>query len=181
MALEARIDADLQLGEDAGAGRRAAVAAGAPSDARATRLPLMLALYRSGRQAEALEVYQRTRAHLMGELGLEPGPELRALQTQILEQSPAIDGGLGRDAARRRARRPVAGDAVTIVIAQIDRAASLIDGLGESVPRGRERVGRAAAAASGEARGARGCATGGGLAGRVRRRPGGARCGARGT
>ena len=52
---------------------------------------LMLALYRTGRQAEALEVYRRTHAHLAGELGLEPGPELRERQAQILGQAPAIE------------------------------------------------------------------------------------------
>ena len=51
----------------------------------------MLALYRCGRQAEALDAYQRTRAHLATELGLEPGPALKALQTQILAQSPRLN------------------------------------------------------------------------------------------
>jgi predicted ATPase len=50
----------------------------------------MLALYRSGRQTEALEVYSRTRARLRDELGLEPGAELRELQRQILEQDPGL-------------------------------------------------------------------------------------------
>jgi predicted ATPase/class 3 adenylate cyclase len=51
---------------------------------------LMLAYYRCGRQGESLEVYQRTRAHLAEELGLEPGPALAALQAQILEQAPTL-------------------------------------------------------------------------------------------
>ena len=50
----------------------------------------MVALYRCGRQADALEVYQRTRTQLAEELGLEPGPALKALQTQILEQAPSL-------------------------------------------------------------------------------------------
>jgi DNA-binding SARP family transcriptional activator len=45
---------------------------------------LMTALYRDGRQAEALEVYRRTRAILVAELGLEPGPQLRAVEGRIL-------------------------------------------------------------------------------------------------
>ena len=52
---------------------------------------LMLALYRSRRQAEATEVYQRTRRRLVDELGLEPGPQLHALLTRILEQDPDLD------------------------------------------------------------------------------------------
>ena len=51
---------------------------------------LMLALYRAGRQAEALEVYRAAHAHLDGELGLEPGHALRALELSILRQDPAL-------------------------------------------------------------------------------------------
>lgn len=50
----------------------------------------MLALYRSGRQADALTVYRRTRAALVGGLGIEPGPELRALQHRILGHHASI-------------------------------------------------------------------------------------------
>ncbi|MEA2283324.1 MAG: hypothetical protein QOK21_3931, partial [Solirubrobacteraceae bacterium] len=52
---------------------------------------LMLALYRSGRQADALEVYRRARAELVDALGIEPGRELRRLQQAILEQDPSLD------------------------------------------------------------------------------------------
>ena len=51
---------------------------------------LMLALYRSGRQADALETFQEARRVLADELGLEPGPELRVLQEAILAHDPAI-------------------------------------------------------------------------------------------
>jgi DNA-binding SARP family transcriptional activator len=50
----------------------------------------MLALYRSGRQADALRVYRRTREALIDGLGLEPGRELRELQQRILEHDAAI-------------------------------------------------------------------------------------------
>ena len=50
----------------------------------------MLALYRSGRQADALETFQEARRVLADELGLEPGPELRRLQEAILAHDPAI-------------------------------------------------------------------------------------------
>jgi predicted ATPase/DNA-binding SARP family transcriptional activator len=124
VALEARIDADLQLGEDAGLiGELAALVARYPTREHVAS-QLMLALYRSERQAEALEVYQRTRTHLNGELGLEPGPALRALQAQILEQTPAINQNL-REIEGTRRERPMAGDAVTMVIAEIDTSPPL--------------------------------------------------------
>ena len=52
---------------------------------------LMLARYRTGRQAEALRAFQDARTVLAEELGLEPGPALRRLEQQILEQDPALD------------------------------------------------------------------------------------------
>ena len=52
---------------------------------------LMLALYRSGRQAEALEVYRDGRRRLADDLGLEPGTELQRLERAILEQDPELD------------------------------------------------------------------------------------------
>lgn len=52
---------------------------------------LMVALYRSGRQAEALRVFANARRILVDELGIEPGVELRDLERRILEQDPALD------------------------------------------------------------------------------------------
>src|SRR5262249_53977614 len=51
---------------------------------------LMLALYRSGRQAEALDVYRQTRRRLVDELGIEPGPALQELEQAILRHEPWI-------------------------------------------------------------------------------------------
>lgn len=56
---------------------------------------LMLALYRSGRQAEALRTYQRARASLAEELGIEPGPALRQMEERILAQDPSLELALG--------------------------------------------------------------------------------------
>ncbi len=90
-AIEARVDADLELGRHAAlVGALEALSAEHPTRERIAA-QLMVALYRCGRQAEALDAYRRTRTHLSEELGLEPGPALQALQAEILEQSPALD------------------------------------------------------------------------------------------
>jgi DNA-binding SARP family transcriptional activator len=62
---------------------------------------LMVALYRSGRQADALEVYRRARTSLMEELGLEPSPRLRELQAAVLRQDPSVAFEPPELAARR--------------------------------------------------------------------------------
>lgn len=55
------------------------------------RSALMVALYRSGRQAEALRAYQEYREGLIAELGIEPSPEMRRLEQMVLDQSPELD------------------------------------------------------------------------------------------
>jgi DNA-binding SARP family transcriptional activator len=90
-ALEARIDADLALGR-----HRALVAELERLVAREPlrerfRAQLMFALYRSGRQADALGVYRDTRATLVESAGIEPGLELRRLEQAILAQDPCLE------------------------------------------------------------------------------------------
>jgi DNA-binding SARP family transcriptional activator len=90
-AVELRIDAELALGLEAQlVGELQALVDEHPLRER-LRGELMLALYRDGRQAEALEIYQRTREKLIGELGIEPGPALQKLQQAILRQEPSLD------------------------------------------------------------------------------------------
>ena len=102
--LEERIEADLALGrhEDVVAELETLVSDN-PLRER-LRGQLMLALYRSGRQAEALDVYRSARRTLAEKLGLEPGPDLQALERQILNQDPTLAAPL-REPARLRSRR----------------------------------------------------------------------------
>jgi DNA-binding SARP family transcriptional activator/ABC-type transport system substrate-binding protein len=108
VTLERRIEADLALGRHQEvAGELAALVKQNPLRER-LRAQLMLALYRSGRQAEALEAFADARRTLLDELGLEPSEELRQLQAAILAQDPAL-GPSPRTTwprARRMIRRP---------------------------------------------------------------------------
>jgi len=90
-ALEERLEADLAAGRHAElVGELDALAREHPLRQR-LRGQLILALYRSGRDAEALEAYQAARRALVEELGIEPRRELRELQQAILKQDPALD------------------------------------------------------------------------------------------
>src|SRR5215210_4827164 len=90
-ALEDRIEADLALGaHTAVVSELEALVKEYGLRERLVGL-LMVALYRSGRQAEALRAYTAARAYLGEELGLEPGPDLRRLESCILAQEPQLD------------------------------------------------------------------------------------------
>jgi DNA-binding SARP family transcriptional activator len=102
VALEQRIDADLALGRHAQVvGELEALVREHPMRER-IRGQLMLALYRCGRQAEALEAHRDGRRYMSDELGLEPAPELRELEAKILAHSPE----LAAPAAPRRRGSP---------------------------------------------------------------------------
>ena len=89
-AVERRVDADLGLGRHAVlSGELEGLVAAHPLHER-FREQLMLALYRSGRQADALSAYQDAYQVLAEELGVVPGPGLRSLEAAILQQDPAI-------------------------------------------------------------------------------------------
>ena len=89
--VEDRIDADLMLGHHGVlVGELESLVARHPLRERLWAA-LMLALYRAGRQADAVRAYQRARDVLVGELGLEPGAELRRLEAAVLAGDPALD------------------------------------------------------------------------------------------
>ena len=108
-ALEDRVDADLALGRHAAARRRARGARRRQPLRERLRGQLMLALYRSGRQAEALDAYRAGRAALVGELGIEPGRRLRDLHEAMLRQDPALELAAPAAPAVRSSGRPFVG------------------------------------------------------------------------
>ena len=89
--LEERIDADLALGAHAELAGELQAFVGAHPLRERPRGQLMLALYRSGRQAEALAAYQAARQALVDQLGIEPSPSLQRLEKSILNQAPELD------------------------------------------------------------------------------------------
>jgi YVTN family beta-propeller protein len=106
-ALVARIDCELELGlHEELVPELESLVAQYPLQER-LRAQLMAALYRSGRQADALAAYQDARRTLVEELGLEPGPELHELERSILRQDPSLQaprraGGQATRSTRRR-------------------------------------------------------------------------------
>ncbi|XVQ11341.1 BTAD domain-containing putative transcriptional regulator [Spirillospora sp. CA-255316] len=120
-ALEALAEARLELGEHAALVSELAELVERHPLRERLRAAHMRALYRSGRQSEALESYEALRVHLAEELGLDPGPELVALQEAILKQDPGLapapSGNLpspvneliGRDGAVARVRALLGG------------------------------------------------------------------------
>lgn len=127
-ALEARADADLRLGRHAElVPELERLVADHPLRER-MRGRLMLALYGSGRQADALERYAAGRRVMVDELGIEPGAELRELEGRILRQDPDL---LPARSSRRRpepatvrrirrpGRRTIAGAAVLVAVAAL--------------------------------------------------------------
>jgi DNA-binding SARP family transcriptional activator len=146
LARQRLLEAELAVGRhDEAAAGAAALVHEHPLRERPRAL-LMLALYRCGRQADALRVYREGRDRLVAELGIEPGDELRELEKAILLQDPVLDPR-GRDAGGTRRRAtivigafdvgaldtlvaatlPLAHDADTVVVVTVGDAAALGD------------------------------------------------------
>jgi DNA-binding SARP family transcriptional activator len=96
-AIEERIDAELELGRDRELVPELEALVAANSMRERLRGQLMLALYRSGRQAEALTAYQQARRELVEGLGIEPGPELQRLHASILRQEAPLEAHPAED------------------------------------------------------------------------------------
>jgi DNA-binding SARP family transcriptional activator len=80
---------------------------------------LMIALYRSGRQSDALRAYQRARSHLIDEIGLEPGRDLRRIEAAIVAQDPDLDWVAPAAATSRRSTDPPRDDAIPRWVARL--------------------------------------------------------------
>ncbi len=124
---ERRIDADLEGGRTAElVSELERLIAEHPLRER-LRGQLMLALYRSGRQAEALAAYQAARSTLVEELGIEPGPELQELERAMLRQDPSLDV----------VREPPAAERSILVAVRTESNLDALVGLAELLARAR--------------------------------------------
>jgi DNA-binding SARP family transcriptional activator/DNA-binding beta-propeller fold protein YncE len=128
--LEQRIDADLELGrhmqlvpELEGLVREYPLR-------EHLRAQLMIALYRSGRQADALDTYRHGQRLLDEELGLQPGEELRRLERAILEHDPSLGASTGEPIERRPPAHVPTGT-VTFLFTDIEGSTRLVQKLGD--------------------------------------------------
>jgi predicted ATPase/DNA-binding SARP family transcriptional activator len=128
--LEERIDRDLA--DERGADLVSQLEALVKAHPLRERLQaqLMLALYRAGRQVEALDVYQRARTALVQELGIEPGRPLRELHHAILNQDPALEVGRAAVPVRDDRRNGLPTGTVTLLFADVEGSTRLLYALG---------------------------------------------------
>jgi predicted ATPase/DNA-binding SARP family transcriptional activator len=119
VAIEERVEADLALGRHASLVAELTTLVRERPLRERLRAQLMLALYRSGRQADALAAYQDARRTLVDELGVEPGAELRELNRRILNQDAAL-----------AAPETLPRGTVTLLVADIEGSTRLLRRLG---------------------------------------------------
>jgi YVTN family beta-propeller protein len=125
-ALEDKFEAELALGHHAEIVADLEALVSQHPLREKLRGQLMLALYRCGRQADALEAYQEMRRLLVGELGLEPGATLRNLEQAILNHDPALEPTPTRAAMRAPPRRRTVAALGALVIAAAAATAALL-------------------------------------------------------
>lgn len=145
VAIERRIELELEQGQHARVmGELEALTLEHPYR-EGLRAQHMLALYRAGRQAEALRAYTRTRDVLAEELGIEPSPELQNLEAQVLAQSPDLDLIVPIDDSARTA---------TFLVTDLEDSSALWetdpDAMARALSRHDEIIGDAIRAAGGE-------------------------------
>jgi len=141
-AREELVDAEFELGHHADILPVLEGLVGAHPYRERLRGQLMLALYRSGRQVEALSAYRDARTMLVEELGIDPGDDLQELERAILRQDPSlrapspgppgVDPGPSRAESKGRPSRKT----VTIVVAEVSNVSALADTLDPEPLRG---------------------------------------------
>lgn len=133
-AFEIRIDADLALGRHADVVAELGSAVEADPYRQRLVAQLMIALYRTGRHAEALDVYERTRRALDSDLGLQPSEDLQRLAGQIVRQEPELrapDGTIdAREEQRSKRRRKASARAVVLLLAAVVISLGLVVAFG---------------------------------------------------
>jgi YVTN family beta-propeller protein len=122
-ALESRFEAELALGHGAELAPELERLADEHPLRERLLASLMLALYRAGRQTDALDAFQTARRRLVDELGIEPGPELQELQRRILEHDPTLG------APRRLPPLSDPGRARSLAVVALGALAALIVGV----------------------------------------------------
>jgi predicted ATPase/DNA-binding SARP family transcriptional activator len=125
--LETQLAARMRLGENIVPDTEAAVA-GEPYREGLWEL-LVTALYRAGRQADALAAYQRVRALLAKDLGLDPGPRLQELERQVLQQDPALRAATAGNVPSLQAELVGRGDEVA-ALGELLRTQRLVEVVG---------------------------------------------------
>lgn len=145
-AFELLFDAELQLGRHEAVGRELPRLVDEHPYRERFAYQLMLALYRSSRQAEALDVYERVRRRLLDDLGLQPGVDLRELSGKIVRQEPELTASSRSPTSRGPGRRGRmrAASVLTVALAGIATAtvvvASLVGSDGSIADAGSTRV-----------------------------------------
>ncbi len=123
LALGRRTEADLSLGRHAEVIAELEALVSAEPLREGPRRQLMVALYRSGRQADALATYQAGRQVLAEELGVDPGPAIQALELAILNQDPELDAPAPVSVSSTRSRPP--SGTVTMLMSDIEGSTRL--------------------------------------------------------
>jgi DNA-binding SARP family transcriptional activator len=145
-AQETRVEAMLQMGDVGDAVRETAALTHEHPLREHLHALRMLALYRGGRQGEALDVYEHARRHLQEELGVDPGAELSLMRSRILRHDPALSpvtaAAVGRAPGRApETRRPATDfDAVFDVMVGRDHQLGLLSGALERSREGKGSV-----------------------------------------
>ena len=126
-ALELRVEAELSLGRHGPlVGELQELVRLHPMRERLC-CQLMLALYRDGRQSDALNAYRETRRRLVDEVGIEPGPQLQELEARVLAQDPRLD--LEPDTSVRTASRTPTRSVLVIADGDLESLAAIAEPL----------------------------------------------------